>query len=275
MDMGWDPPRAENPRQAFCGTAAAQSALPRRHFPSEKLIAPPWLPILRQHPSWTSPCLPPMLPTRTFLVRNQKSSLRLSKPEPRLGGCAIRRRSGPDTGLGTLRASWLRGFNRQGPTPPRYLSKLCVWLEKMSMLAIGLHDGRIRHVDALTGEDCWEKEGHLRSIQGVAISRDCRSLASSSADHSFVTWDAPSGSTRLIKRGHDAKDGCTCERVRDTWATSIALNPDCPVVGHKRTVHAVAFSPCGRRLQLEERTAWWSSGTHKVGNKLCVSNSNM
>jgi WD40 repeat protein len=116
------------------------------------------------------------------------------------------------------------------------------------MLAIGLHDGRIRHVDALTGEERWEKEGHLRPIQGVAISRDGRSLASSSADHSFVIWDAPSGSTRLIKRGHDAKDGCTCEMVRDTWATSIALNPDCPVVGHKRMVHAVAFSPCGRKV---------------------------
>jgi hypothetical protein len=64
---------------------------------------------------------------QNFLVRNQKSSLRLSKPEPRPGGCALRRRCGPDTGLSnTLRASWLHGFNRQGPTTPSRNRALCL-----------------------------------------------------------------------------------------------------------------------------------------------------
>jgi len=115
-------------------------------------------------------------------------------------------------------------------------------------LAIGTQDGKVTQIDAHTGEERWCGEGHSRPVQCVAISPDGRSVASSSADSSFVVWDAPKGKERLVNRGHSAEGVCLCKKVRDQWGIQVVVTEGCPVIGHAKTIQACAFSPCGRKL---------------------------
>lgn len=117
-------------------------------------------------------------------------------------------------------------------------------------LAIGTQDGNVTQIDAFTGETRWCGEGHSRPVQCVAISPDGRSVASASADRSWIIWDAPKGKARVVNRGHsaDTANMCICKKVRDQWGIQVVVDETCPVIGHSRTIQAAAFSPCGRKL---------------------------
>jgi WD40 repeat protein len=100
-------------------------------------------------------------------------------------------------------------------------------------LASGSGDGSVRFWDAESGALLGRLEGHESPVGAVAFSPDGARLASGSDDGSMRLWDAQSGGQLLrLARG----------RLLHRFRQRLAL------LGHGRSVSAVAFSPDGARL---------------------------
>ncbi|MCI0747389.1 MAG: protein kinase [Verrucomicrobia subdivision 3 bacterium] len=131
-----------------------------------------------------------------------------------------------------------------------------------SWLAIGGANGRLRLIDAATGEEKWIVAAHKDRISALAFSPDGRLLASGAgyADYSVKVWDATTGEARAGLEGHSA------------WITGLAFSPDGARLasssadqtvrlwemnswqalktfrGHLKEVHCLAFVPGGETL---------------------------
>jgi len=61
------------------------------------------------------------------------------------------------------------------------------------VLAIGTENGRVQLVDAETGRVRLDVQGHLQSVQCVALSPAGDLLATASFDRSWKLWDVTTG----------------------------------------------------------------------------------
>lgn len=134
------------------------------------------------------------------------------------------------------------------------------------MLAVGTEDGRLRLLDADTGETRFNLVVHRKSVTCVAISADGTLVASGSEDKSWSLWDASTFTEKLRAPGHDLQGACKCTSPgwlvrsrRGDFSDVPRFNRACPVIGHLCGIKAIAFSRLDPRRTTRLRIATASS----------------
>jgi WD40 repeat protein len=133
---------------------------------------------------------------------------------------------------------------------------------------VGSGDGRLRLVDAATGNVRWDVQacrGSRPVIRSVSMSQDGRVVASvGDSEECWKLWDAASGDLRMTGARHDGTGACICKANRSGRRKS--LDEGCPVQAHTSGLHAVAFSP-GQRLAtggMDRAVILWDAQTGKA-----------
>jgi hypothetical protein len=126
-------------------------------------------------------------------------------------------------------------------------------------------------------------EGHTDSVRAVVFSRDCKTVASASADQTVKLWNADTGTEQRTLHGHSgpvtavafSRDGKTVASA--SWDETVKLwNADTgtvqhTLVGHSRPVKAVVFSRDGKTVasaSWDTRVKLWNADTGTVQHTL-------
>lgn len=133
-----------------------------------------------------------------------------------------------------------------------------VWTPDGGRLVSGSDDRTVRVFDAEGGRELFVLQGCSDAVTSVAVSSDGTLIAAGCADNLVRLWDARSGRPAQAMAGHDAKVSCVAFRPDGarlaTGSTDGAVRlwdaPEWrsrpPIEGDP--VHAIAFSPDGRRI---------------------------
>jgi RNA polymerase sigma factor (sigma-70 family) len=125
-------------------------------------------------------------------------------------------------------------------------------------LAIGYRTGRIRFSDLTSRKITQDGAGHTKAITSVAFSRDCKALATGSADQTIRFWDPATGDE--LRKPYSAQDKVRCISYSPDGQSVAVLGDrvqlfDSATANEKATFgksgrdyRSLAFSPDGKLL---------------------------
>ncbi|MFO0728261.1 MAG: serine/threonine-protein kinase [Myxococcota bacterium] len=126
-------------------------------------------------------------------------------------------------------------------------------------LATACQDGRVRILDASSGQEIHTLEGHQSAVSALAFAPDGARIAAGAADGSLRIWPTEGGAPTVLL-GHTERVGglafspdgtrlasASADKTARIWDLNGAA-PAIILTGHTERVRRVAFSPDGKRV---------------------------